>query len=195
MYYIIDLITFTVISGPHSLQDIAIKNRTQCGNPECLPNLADYGIVPEIKEAIDEDDDDYAPPVVTATAVTFAKATPTVAEIRRRKIERVKTICAAKEDNPVTVGRNTFSSARDARIVVIEALGHAERNPAGTVALPTRNGEVVVLTLDEVRAVVAAISTRVQACFANAVAKITALRAATTRAQLRAIDLQSGWPE
>lgn len=193
MYYHINPSMLTIIAGPFELQSEYVKNLTHCGNPELL-NLADYNLVPEVREALNEDDEISGAPVVTVTAVTIPKANDTIPEIKRRKRERIAAICSNRVENPVTVDGVNYNAAAPNRALLHELLGHAERNPTLTTVVKQKNGTPVALTLTQMRALVAALAAHTAACYANEKALYDSIGAATTRAQLRAINLQAGWP-
>lgn len=58
-----------ILSGPHAADSQYVRKLTRCGTPSVL-NLADYGLVPEVKPALGEYQS-YGEPVVSAEAVTF----------------------------------------------------------------------------------------------------------------------------
>lgn len=191
LYYHIDASTQTIISGPHSPTDLYVRQVTSCGNPELL-DLAIYGFVPLLDEEYG-DDDDPGDPVVTPTGVSRPKVQSTIAEVRRRKRDRVETICARKLEDRITVGGEVYSTDAANRALVLELLAHAERNPTATTVVQRKNGAPVALTLAQMRALAAAMGAHSAACFANLKALYDAIETAT-RAQLRAMDLQAGWP-
>ena len=78
MYYHIDPNTLTLISGPHTADSPYVRTITRCGTPEVLP-LADYGLVPEVREPLGPDQK-AGNPLVTASAVTFPAVDKTEAE-------------------------------------------------------------------------------------------------------------------
>ena len=190
VYYHIDLATNKIVAGPFSPSDLYVRQATSCGNPELL-NLSDYGFLPS-DEVTSSDDDDYGDPVISGTVVVRPKAQPTLAEVRRRKRERVNEICANRLDGAITVGGEVYDTAQ--RAVVLELLAHAERNPTVPTVVLRKNGVPVTMTLSELRALATAMGARTAACFANAKALYDAIGTAT-RAELRAMDLQAGWPE
>jgi hypothetical protein len=190
VYYHIDLATNKIVAGPFSPSDLYVRQATSCGNPELL-NLSDYGFLPS-DEVTSSDDDDYGDPVISGTVVVRPKAQPTLAEVRRRKRERVNEICANRLDGAITVGGEVYDTAQ--RAVVLELLAHAERNPTVPTVVLRKNGVPVALTLAQMRALATAMGARTAACFANAKALYDAIRTAT-RAELRAMDLRAGWPE
>ena len=189
VYYHIDLATNKIVAGPFSPSDLYVRQATSCGNPELL-NLSDYGFLPS-DEVTSSDDDDYGDPVISGTVVVRPKAQPTLAEVRRRKRERVNEICANRLDGAITVGGEVYDTAQ--RAVVLELLAHAERNPTVPTVVLLKNGVPVALTLAQMRALATAMGARTAACFANAKALHDAIGTAT-RAQLRAMDLHAGWP-
>lgn len=190
VYYHIDLATNKIVAGPFSPSDLYVRQATSCGNPELL-NLSDYGFLPS-DEVTSSDDDDYGDPVISGTVVVRPKAQPTLAEVRRRKRERVNEICANRLDGAITVGGEVYDTAQ--RAVVLELLAHAERNPTVPTVVLRKNGVPVTMTLSGLRALATAMGARTAACFANAKALYDAIGTAT-RAELRAMDLQAGWPE
>lgn len=190
VYYHIDLATNKIVAGPFSPRDLYVRQATSCGNPELL-NLSDYGFLPS-DEVTSSDDDDYGDPVISGTVVVRPKAQPTLAEVRRRKRERVNEICANRLDGAITVGGEVYDTAQ--RAVVLELLAHAERNPTVPTVVLRKNGVPVTMTLSELRSLATAMGARTAACFANTKALYDAIGTAT-RAELRAMDLQAGWPE
>ena len=189
VYYHIDLATNKIVAGPFSPSDLYVRQATSCGNPELL-NLSDYGFLPS-DEVTSSEDDDYGDPVISGTVVVRPKEQPTLAEVRRRKRERVNEICANRLDGAITVGGEVYDTAQ--RAVVLELLAHAERNPTVPTVVLRKNGVPVTMTLSELRALATAMGARTAACFANAKALYDAIGTAT-RAELRAMDLQVGWP-
>lgn len=189
VYYHIDLATNKIVAGPFSPSDLYVRQATSCGNPELL-NLSDYGFLPS-DEVTSSDDDDYGDPVISGAVVVRPKAQPTLAEVRRRKRERVNEICANRLDGAITVGGEVYDTAQ--RAVVLELLAHAERNPTVPTVVLRKNGVPVALTLAQMRALATAMGARTAACFANAKALYDAIGTAT-RAELRAMDLRAGWP-
>ncbi len=188
VYYHISRTPLAILSGPHDTQSEYVKTLTGCGNPELL-NLADYHLVPLIEEEIG-DDDNFGNPVITDAGVVLEKVQPTLAEVRRRKRVRVEAICDNKIDGAVTVGGEAYAMQQ---AVLLELLAHAERNPTATTVVRRRNGVPVALTLTQMRELATAMGARTAACYANAKALYDAIGTAT-RAELRAMDLQAGWP-
>lgn len=191
VYYHIDLATNKIVAGPFSPSDLYVRQATSCGNPELL-NLSDYGFLPS-DEVTSSDDDDYGDPVISGTVVVRPKTQPTLAEVRRRKRERVSTICDNKLDGVVTVDGVNYATDGNARVCLLAALDYSARNQAGTVVVRQRNGKPNVLTAQQLRAVATAVFDYIAACFANEKALYDVIGTAT-RAQLRAMDLQAGWP-
>lgn len=191
LYYHVHLATGAVIAGPFSPDDTYVRNATSCGNPELL-DLAAYGFFPA-EEAEASDDDDLGNPVVSGMKIVRPKTNPTLPEVRRRKRARIAEICANKMDNAVMADGENYNASAANRALLHELLGHAERNPTATVVVKQKNGTPVALTLAQLRAVVAAVAEHTAACLANEKALYDAIGTAT-RAQLRAMDLQAGWP-
>lgn len=191
IYYHVNLETNKIVAGPFSPQDRYVKNVTKCGNPELL-DLAAFGFLPAAPSTA-TDDDDLGTPVFSGGEVVFPTVQPTLAEVRRRKRARVAEICANKIDNAVAVSGSSYDASAANRALLHELLGHAERNPTATVVVKQKNGTPVALTLAQLRAVVAAVAEHTAACLANEKAMYDAIGTAT-RAQLRAMDLQAGWP-
>lgn len=180
-----------IISGPHDIQSEYVKTLTSCGNPELL-DLSRYDLVPLIEEELG-DDDEFGDSVITETGVIRTKVQPPLPEVRRRKRARIAEICTNKLDNAVLVNGANYDASAANRALLHELLGHAERNPTATTVVKQKNGTPVALTLAQLRAVVAAVAEHTAACFANEKALYDAIGTAT-RAQLRAMDLQAGWP-
>lgn len=190
-YYHISRSPLAILSGPHDTQSEYVKTLTGCGNPEFL-DLSAYNLVPLIEEEIG-DDDDFGAPVITEAGVVLEKVQPTIAEVRRRKRARVEAICANKLEAAITVNGEVYSTAAASRALVLELLAHAERNPTATVVVQRKNGMPVAMTLAQLRALAAAMGAQTAACLANLKALYDAI-GTVTRAQLRAMDLQAGWP-
>lgn len=193
LYYHINPNTLTIIAGPFHEQDGYVKQLTSCGNPECL-NLASYNLVPLVTTEINSDDDDLGAPIVTLTAVTQTTAQLTLAEVRRRKRARVEEICNNKLDRNVAFEGNNYSTAPDQRALIFELLMYAERNPTLNTVVRRLNGIPVELTLAQMQALAVAISDRTAACLARSKV-LYDLIGTSTRQELRAIDLQAGWPD
>lgn len=190
-YYHISRSPLAILSGPHDTQSEVIKRLTGCGNPELL-DLSAYNLVPLLEEEIG-DDDDFGSPAITEAGIVLAKVQPTIAEVRRRKRARVEKICVNKLENGITVGGEVYSTTAANRALVLELLAHAERNPTATTVVQRKNGVPVALTLAQIRALAVAMGARTAACLANLKALYDTISTAT-REQLRAMDLQAGWP-
>lgn len=191
-YYHISRNPLAIISGPHDIQSEYVKTLTSCGNPELL-DLSRYDLVPLIEEELG-DDDDFGDPVITETGVTRTKVQPTLPEVRRRKRARIAEICTNKLDNAVLVNGANYDASAANRALLHELLGHAERNPTATTVVLRKNGVPVTMTLSELRALATAMGARTAACLSNLKVLYDYIETAT-RAQLRAMDLQAGWPE
>ncbi len=44
----------SIVSGPHGIYSDAIKRITACGNPELLGDMSKFGLVPEVRELLGE---------------------------------------------------------------------------------------------------------------------------------------------
>ena len=78
MYYHISP-TLEILSGPHAADSAYVRNLTRCGTPEVL-NLADYGLVPEVREPLGEGQK-HGAPIVSAEAVTLPAVARTAEEL------------------------------------------------------------------------------------------------------------------
>lgn len=190
-YYHVNTATNTIIAGPFMPDDLYVRQVTSCGNPALL-DLPAFGFYPSA-DVEPDDDNDIGEPVVSGRTVVRPAAQPTLAEVRRRKRVRVAAICDNKLDGAVTVDGVNYATDGNARVCLLAALDYSARNPAGTVVVRQRNGTPSALTAQQLRAVATAVFDYIAACFANAKALHDAIETAT-RAQLRAMDLQAGWP-
>jgi hypothetical protein len=98
----------TILSGPHSADSQYVRDLTRCGTPSVL-NLADYGLVPEIKPALGEYQS-WGEPVVSADAVTFPVVDWDAAQIAEYQAQQLADRRAAMVCTP-----------RQARLVLAQA--------------------------------------------------------------------------
>ena len=78
-----------IISGPLGIRDPYVIKLTRCGTPEVL-NIADYGLVPEIKPELGEFQS-YGDPIATAESVTFPAIDWTEQQIAEYQAQQVAT--------------------------------------------------------------------------------------------------------
>jgi hypothetical protein len=76
-YYHID--NGAIASGPHATSSAYIKRLTRCGQPEKL-DLAAFGLLPEVRDALDENQR-YGEPVVEAEQVRIPAVDKTADEL------------------------------------------------------------------------------------------------------------------
>lgn len=112
MYYIVDLDTLTILAGPYSLQDAAIKNRTNCGNPECLPNLSTFGILPVSYSELEPHQQYSSTPVVTTNAVIFSAVTIPLEQLKTKLLGELAAIRYEHEIAGITVNNVKIKTDR-----------------------------------------------------------------------------------
>jgi hypothetical protein len=77
----------TILSGPHAADSQYVRKLTRCGTPEVL-DLADYGLVPEVKPALSEYQS-WGEPIVSEIAVTFPIVDWTDAQIAEYEAQQL----------------------------------------------------------------------------------------------------------
>lgn len=192
MYYIIDQKSLTILSGPHSIQDATIKNRTQCGNPECLPSLADYGIVLAVYPDLGPHQRYGSTPTVTANAVTFPVENIPLAELKTTKLAELAALRYQHETGGITLAGATIKTDRESQALINGAYAYAQLNPSVLIDWKAESGWVQI-DAQAITAIAGAVAAHVQACFSNEKALATAIASAETVEILDAISLNSGW--
>jgi hypothetical protein len=104
------------------------------------------------------------------------------------------TIRFAKETGGVLVGGTPVATDRDSQTKLIAARINAKEDDTYTVNWKADNGSFVQINAATMIAIADAVSAHIQACFDREAVLSAAISAATTTAEVRAIDLNSGWP-
>lgn len=193
MYYLIDPATLTILSGPHSLQDVAVKNRTQCGNPECLPNLADYGIVPAVYPDLGPNQRYGIPPTVTAEAVTFPVENIPLAELKTAKLAELAAIRYQHETGGIALNGATIKTDRESQALVNGAYSYSLLNPSMLIDWKAESGWIP-LNAEAITAIAGAVAAYVQSCFSHEMELAAAIEAAETAEAMDAISMETDWP-
>lgn len=105
LYHIANTI---ILSGPHAADSQYVRQLTRCGTPSVL-NLADFGLVPEVKPALGEYQS-WGEPVVSADAVTFPVIDWSEEQIAEYEAQQLAARRAAMQCTP-----------RQARLVLAQA--------------------------------------------------------------------------
>lgn len=93
-YYIIDKDLLTIISGPHSLRSSEVVAATDGWNPDLI-SLADYGVVPEVRETLGVYQE-YGSPVVTLSEVTLPAVDRSLADVKSEAQAQNKAECESR---------------------------------------------------------------------------------------------------
>lgn len=193
MYYHIDQNTLTILSGPHGIHDALLKNLTSCGNPECLPNLADYGIVPAVYPTPGANQRNSTVPIVTAEAVTFPVEDIPLATLKVTKLAELAAIRYQHETAGITLNGSTIKTDRESQALVNGAYSYSLLNPSLLVDWKAENSWVL-LSAQAIAGIAGAVAAHVQACFSNEKDIADAINDVEDASELSAINLESGWP-
>lgn len=213
--YIID--NGVIASGPHVLKSTAIKTHLSTGNPECLTQeeLANGGVYPEYREPVDPTLG-WADPVLepdNQRVAIYASGTPEereAASLAQRKALMQSERAAertVRQTNGFSYNGYTYASDREESIPLLTAAAIAAQSAlaegpeaaaefgAGMGAgWRSADGIPRLTTATEIVELHAAFVSHGAACDVRSQQIKAEIEAATTPADLDAIDMTTGWP-
>lgn len=134
----------------------------------------------------------------TLTAYTeaelAARAVTALAAAKAVKREALSAEFHARREAGVLVGGDRYATSNDGH-QELKALVERLASKGGTQKAKTRAGKLINLTLAQAEAIFAAVDDYIAACWTREYDLDAAITAATTKAEVDAIDITTGWPE
>lgn len=121
--------------------------------------------------------------------VTLQTTTRPIETVKERLRARISRKALAAESDPYTVGSTVIRMDDRGKMLLLLA----KESNATAVIIQDASGAYVSLSSSQINALVRGMANRVNAVNANAAALIAAVEGATSIANARAVDLNSGW--